>query len=319
MAGFILTIQTDLPGGLTGNYGFGFNLRDLAGDVVIDWGDGTTETASTTGNITHTYLSIGEYDITISENLRRIGPIADFYDHDNPKIIDVKQWGDIPWSSTVNMFLEATNLVDFSATDIPDLSNLINITSMFEKASNFNGDVSNWDISTVTDMKSLFNQASSFNSDINDWDVSNVTNMSRVFYYASSFNQPLNDWDVSSVTDMLGMFLKALAFNQPLNNWDVSNVTNMNGLFNTAESFNQDLSDWCVKNITVEPYYFSPDSALEEKNKPIWGECPATVYPNNIIIDTSVSTSELLYYIVPKLEVGKSAKLTKRVDLQTRL
>jgi surface protein len=39
--------------------------------------------------------------------------------------------------------------------------------------SNFNGDISNWDVSNVTNMNYLFND-SQFNGDISNWDVSNV-------------------------------------------------------------------------------------------------------------------------------------------------
>ena len=43
---------------------------------------------------------------------------------------------------------------------------------MFWK-SQFNGDISNWDVSNVTKMKWMFFD-SKFNGDISKWDVSNV-------------------------------------------------------------------------------------------------------------------------------------------------
>merc|ERR1712178_1684 len=71
---------------------------------------------------------------------------------------------------------------------------------MFVGASNFNGDLSSWDVSQVTTMTSMFNGASSFNGDLSSWDVSSVTKMDRMFDGASSFNGDLSSWDVSKVT-----------------------------------------------------------------------------------------------------------------------
>jgi surface protein len=44
-------------------------------------------------------------------------------------------------------------------------------------AKSFNGDLSNWKVSNVTDMSGMFERAGSFNGDLSNWDVSNVTNM----------------------------------------------------------------------------------------------------------------------------------------------
>ena len=43
---------------------------------------------------------------------------------------------------------------------------------MFSK-SQFNGDISKWDVSNVTNMGNMFSK-SPFNGDISNWDVSNV-------------------------------------------------------------------------------------------------------------------------------------------------
>ena len=62
------------------------------------------------------------------------------------------------------------------------------------------GEIGDWDVSNVTNMTQLFEGARSFNQPLNNWNVSNVTNMKFMFLDATSFNQPLNNWNVSNVT-----------------------------------------------------------------------------------------------------------------------
>ena len=78
------------------------------------------------------------------------------------------------------------------------------------------GDINEWNVSQVTNMSGLFQSKESFNGNINSWDVRNVTNMSSMFYNAKSFNQPLDNWNVSCVTEMERMFMHASKFNQDI-------------------------------------------------------------------------------------------------------
>ena len=57
------------------------------------------------------------------------------------------------------------------------------------------------DVSKITDMTSLF-EGTDFNGNISGWDVSNVTNMRSMFYLCESFNQDISNWDVSNVKVM---------------------------------------------------------------------------------------------------------------------
>merc|ERR1712238_168779 len=73
----------------------------------------------------------------------------------------------------------------------------------------FNGDVSDWDVSSVKDMTGMFVETRNFNGDVSDWDVSSVKYMSGMFYGVTEFNSDVSDWDVSSVTDMYHKFAEA--------------------------------------------------------------------------------------------------------------
>jgi len=105
----------------------------------------------------------------------------------------------------------------------------------------FNQDLSAWDVSNVTNMSWMFDGAVRFNQDLSAWDVSNVTNMSWMFHFTVDFNQDISTWDVSNVTNMSYMFdglIVGSSFNQDLSAWDVSQVNYCYGFSN--------LTDWTL-------------------------------------------------------------------------
>lgn len=247
-------------------------LNGLDYDFNIDWGDGQYNN-NVSSDITHTYLSPGIYTISI------IGDFPSFYhassNRDNHKLISMDQWGSQVWESMRQTFYFCENM-EYNATDIPNLSMVTDMRSMFRRASLFNSNINNWDVSNVTNMSGMFYQAYVydqpmdtwnvgnvtnmdnmfdsalvFNQNINNWNVANVTSMRNTFANTDSYNQPLNDWDVSSVTSMRQMFQRADVFNQPLDNWDVSSVTEMQEMFYYAEKFDQNIDNWDVSNVTL--------------------------------------------------------------------
>ena len=143
-----------------------------------------------------------------------------------------------------------------------DVSNVINMNYMFGHATTFDGLIGNWNVSSVTDMSNMFNLASSFNQDISKWDVSNVTNMASMFMHTKSFNQSIGDWDVSNVTNMDYMFAKTVLFNQNLGNWSISTLTSTTGIFEEAESFRQQFGSKKVSDTNNEYSAPPPDYSV---------------------------------------------------------
>ena len=142
---------------------------------TVDWGDGTSDTTSYTGDASHTYAVIGEYDVKITGTFPRI-----YFNNtgDKDKIIAIKSWGPIEWQSMANAFHGCTNLNGETAVNTPNLAAVTDMSNMFNGASAFNQDISNWVTSSVTDMNSMFRAASAFNQDISGWNVAKVNKRS---------------------------------------------------------------------------------------------------------------------------------------------
>ena len=143
-----------------------------------------------------------------------------------------------------------------------DTSNVTNMKKLFWETE-FNGDISQWNVSNVTDMTAMFcSQKDSFyafNGDLNNWDVSNVTTMENMFMGACGANPSISKWDVSNVKDMYQMFAWNQKFDDDISNWNVGNVRNMALMFYES-GFNGDLSKWDVSKVQDMHGMFSSSS-----------------------------------------------------------
>ena len=132
------------------------------------------------------------------------------------------------------------NLNCIDTSKITDMSDLF-YSSKFE---NINIDVSNWDVSNVKDMSYMFNECQNFDCDLSKWDVSKVTKMEYMFANCVKFDCDLSDWDVSNVTNMNRIFVYCNKFTgKGLENWNVSNVTNMQNAFKKCLSL-KNIPSW---------------------------------------------------------------------------
>jgi len=231
--------------------------------------DGIDEAIGVTGNYKCSYNSIGLYTIAISDNSGTGDGFPRIYfndESDTEKIIGIKQWGTGHWTSMGNAFSGCSNLNDTGrpTVDIPDLSRVTSMKSMFSGATNFNQDISRWDTSHVTNMGAMFSNAKSFNKSIGYWDTSHVTEMWAMFSNATNFNQDISDWDTSNVTNMMTMFHGASSFNQYIGNWDTSHVTDMSSMFSRANSFNQDIGSWDTSQVVDMAWMFAGTNVFNQ-------------------------------------------------------
>jgi len=280
---FITTWRTDVYGGITSDDQIMITTSGEGYDYQVDWGDNTID-EHVSGDITHTYATVGTYTVTISGSFPQIyfplaiddGDGGALYYSDAHKLLSVEQWGDNQWRSMEKAFAGCESLV-VNAIDTPDISEVTDMSWMFARAIIFNHDISHWDVSNVTNMSYMFQYTALFDQDLSSWDVSNVTNMEGMFSggqgywgyaHPSAFSKNINTWDVSNVTNMSYMFRGAGAFNGDLSNWDVSNVTDMSYMFWSvwrAETvFNRDISNWDVSNVTNMNGMFLNASRFEQ-------------------------------------------------------
>ena len=200
---FITTWKTDNPG--TSNStsitvpttGGGYNYD-------VDWDDdGTYDQTGITGDVTHDYGTAGTYTIRIRGAFPRI-----YFNGsgDREKLLDISQWGTIAWTSMEAAFLSCVNL-NISATDVPNLSGVTSMASMFFGCSNLDGpaNIGTWNTGTVTNMRSMFFGADAFNKLIGTWNTAAVTDMTSMFFGDESFNQDLGAWVLNASVIMSNM------------------------------------------------------------------------------------------------------------------
>lgn len=157
-----------------------------------------TKTVSTDGSTTTVFYNF-VFDDSASSNVDGLKISGNITNQANMTITtfydDGGGSGDpIPMSRNGSVFSGYTGNFPSGSTDIPTLLPNSSLSSTFSGATNFNQDISGWDVSTITIMDNIFKNASSFNQNIGGWNVSSVTNMAAMFSGASAFNQNIGSW-----------------------------------------------------------------------------------------------------------------------------
>jgi surface protein len=242
---FIIEVKTDNAG--SGSNQFIIPTTGSGYNYIVRTSSGVT--TGNTGNVTIAWPTVGTYEVEIYGNFPRI-----YFNNtgDKSKVLKIKQWGEIQWTSMRNAFAGCSNL-DLTAIDVPNLSGVIDLGSIFGGCINLvnsNGSISNWNISNISTLTTSFSNCQLFNKSLSSWNTSNVITMIGTFQSCFNFNQDISSWNTANVTNMQTMFSGATNFNQPIitsgSQWDVSKVTSMQAMFNNT-AFNQDLSSWQLR------------------------------------------------------------------------
>ncbi len=229
------SIALPLPSGY--NYNF-----------TVDWGDNSSSdiTAHNDGDITHTYATAGDYTLKISGTMEAWNFKDNASDH-RSKLISVKDLGDMGWISLEGAFSQCDKLEYLRGGNV---SNVTNMSYMFDSATIVRPDTTFWITTNVTNMSSMFANTEMANPAVRRWDTSKVTNMSSMFANTKVANPDVLRWNTFSVTNMSSMFANTKVANPDVGGWNVSKVTNMSDMFSKAQLALPRLSDWDFGSIT---------------------------------------------------------------------
>ncbi|MFC2604387.1 MAG: BspA family leucine-rich repeat surface protein, partial [Bacteroidota bacterium] len=193
----------------TSLYGLHFVVEYININDPTDKGIDTNVMASDISPYTITGLNpTGKYRVIAYKNPNIAGSTFNtlVQASDLRRLRKVTQWGTNRWSTMRHAFLMCTNL-DVTATDVPDLTNVTNMSLMFAMCDSlvYNSSIKDWDVSNVTDMQAMFQDDIKFNQPLSNWDTRNVTDMQHMFHGTHSFDQPLDNFRIDAITAMAYM------------------------------------------------------------------------------------------------------------------
>lgn len=154
------------------------------------------------------------------------------------------------------MFVGAKNLV-LKATDIPNLESVTDMSQMFRRNLNLideGGRIDEWNVGNITNFAFTFQRAENFNADISAWNTEKATRMNNMFDGALKFNQPIGNWNVQNVTNMDEMLAYTPTFDQDLSTWNVKSLTTAQTFLNNTsalsnQNYDKLLQGWAEKSL----------------------------------------------------------------------
>jgi len=243
---FVFTVKTDNVG-TSGDNQFTLPLRSGEDyDFTVSF-DGQQISHDTDSDLTLTFASgPGTYDVEILGDF----PAIYFNDSgDKEKLLDIKAWGGMQWTSMESAFHNCSNM-QLTATDIPDLTGVTDTSNMFMKCIGMTAvDVSYWNVSNVTDMTQLFRGCRNVTqiTGLQTWDMRNVSKMSGMFFYCLQLQSvDVTGWQLLGGPSLSSLFYRCYNLTEIIGyeTWDVSQVTSLQYTFERVAKASLDFSNW---------------------------------------------------------------------------
>lgn len=174
----------------------------------------------------------------IQDIMQRIKPIDTF---------------NIPYAS-FNVLQHFGNLVYSSA--LGGFKDFIKTICLTYKSQNIS---LNWlDVSDLTELSALFNGITDITVDISGWDVRNVTKLWKTFE-KSNIEFDASDWELINCEELDGTFHEAQQISKSIETWKFGKLKSMRQCFDGIESeyFFPDLSKWNVSTVEDLSWCFS--------------------------------------------------------------
>ena len=233
--------------GILGRMKYGFTPRWNSGGYckVLDWGDGTSEDAVTSGAVlTHTYSVAGTYEIKIvADCYKIIFGYEIFGNSDYSKLIykmngNVFKLGNL--TSTANMFYDCSSLTEISETlKIPN--SVTNCSNMFNGCTSLTAIPSTLTIpNSVTNCSSMFNGCTSLTAIPETFTLGNsVTNCSVMFASCNLTAIPETFKIPNSVANCTSMFHYCSDLTSDISNiwpstWNYTGTIDLSYMFNNC-------------------------------------------------------------------------------------
>jgi len=137
------------------------------------------------------------------------------------------------------------------------------LESMFEGATTFNKDITNWTVTRGASFKSMFKNAIAFNGNMFSAKQATGAIMESMFEGASAFTgKNMNNLDTFEVVNMKNMFKGATVYNSVCTTttgsvWDVTKVTTFESMFEDARTFNKPINTWSFAATVVSGGFVS--------------------------------------------------------------
>ena len=166
----------------------------------VDWGDGTTETITSSTGFTHVYADIGEYTISITGTFPNIYMFGDAANA--AKLKKVLNLGTVGWTRLDGAFRGCHNLTEFTAGST-DTSSVTTISRTFQSCTGLTSlDVSTFDTSSASDMSTTFAFCSALTSiDVSSFVTTSASNMLNMFTTCTTLTSivGVEDWDITGL------------------------------------------------------------------------------------------------------------------------
>ena len=151
----------------------------------------------------------------------------------------------------------ADQKVDVNMIENLDTSNVTNMDSMFDDAK-FDSDsldLSSWDVSNVEDMSYMFQCCSIKYLDLSNWNLNNIKRMPCMFYDCNNLEYlNVDNWDMSNVESLSYVFTTCHNIKKlDLSTWNnTNNVCFIERMFNNCKSLEYlDISSLDTTNICI--------------------------------------------------------------------
>lgn len=177
---------------------------------------------------------------------------------------DVSGWKTSKVTDMTGMFSSAAKF-EGKGIEHFDMGNVVNASTMFQSATIFDADLSEWDVRKLENTTAMFQNTTRFQgTGMEHWETEGLRIIVSMFLGATAFDADIGSWDVSKVTDFTTVFTSASAYTgKGIERWDVSNATTMNGMFRAAVKFNGQIGEWGPKVAKTRDISTMLQAALE--------------------------------------------------------